>query len=163
MKKLTTSILVVLVFAGCTSAPKKQIEREREAQIQMQEPADNPQQLIKRAALAFSNAPNLSAEQKARLNDIYVRVYLDALKIRRDMGKAKSLMFMTLAKMDYRSSEISDLKSRIVELDQKRLVLMFKALEDVQEIVGKGIEAEKIYKHFQDYEIPGSVRDYQIE
>lgn len=164
MKKQTTTLLIsLLLLAGCTSETKRQEEREREARIQMQAPADTPQDIVRRAALAFSNAPGLNQEQKVRLGEIYARVYIDAVRIRRDIGKTKSLLFSTLAKADYKSTEITELKNRIVELDHERLVLMFKALEDVQQVVGKGIEAEKIYKHFQDYEVPGRMRDYEIE
>ncbi len=61
---------------------------------------------------------------------------------------------MTLAKVDYKDTEIKNLKNKIVHLDQERLNLMFGALDDVRKVVGMGIEAEKIYKHFQDYEMP---------
>lgn len=158
---IMTGILTALLLTGCSSAQTKQQEREREAQIQRQEPADTPSELAGRAAMAFANAPNLTPEQKLRLSEIYSRVYTEAQKIRREMGKTKSLLFMTLAKADYKSKEIADLKSRIVVLDQERLILMFEALEDVQAVVGQGVEAEKIYKHFREYEQPGRIRDYE--
>ncbi len=164
MKKVTTTLLLgSLVLTGCTSAKVRSEERERQMQIQMQEPADNGDQLMRRAAMAFSNSPGLNPEQKLRLNEIYTKVYIAASRIRREMGKTKSLLFMTLAKVDYRSAEITDLKSRIVSLDQERLTLMFKALDDVQAVVGKGIEAEKIYRHLEYYEVPGRMRDYDIQ
>ncbi|MBY0555446.1 hypothetical protein K2P97_13015 [bacterium] len=151
-------VISSLTLAACSST-KKEREQELALQVKMQEPADTPDQIMHRAAIAFSNADGLTAQQKWMLSDIYSRVYTESMRIRREMGQSKSLLFMTLAKVDYKSSEIDALKKKIVELDQKRLKLMFDALDDVQRIVGKGIEAEKIYKHFQDYEMPNHRRD----
>jgi hypothetical protein len=145
------AVLLMTFQVGCASSEQ---ERDQRSQIRAQQPADSPQAIMERAGFAFTNAPGLTEEQKMRLGAIYSRVYTDASVIRREMGQAKSLLFMKLASADYNSKEISSLKNRIVKLDQRRLDLMFKALDDVQKIVGRGEAAEKIYKHFQDYEIP---------
>ncbi len=149
------SLLTALAFLiSCTTAKKPDAETSTmDREIKYQTPADTPDQIMERAAYAFSNAPGLSAEQKLKLRAIYTRVYADSMRIRRDIGQSKSLLFMTLAKVDYKESEISKLKDKIVKLDMERLDIMFKALDDVRSVVGKGIEAEKIYKHLQDFEI----------
>lgn len=164
-KCLKLSVLsLIIVISACSAVQKKQ-EDNLEKQISNQAPADSPNQIMQRAAMAFSNAEGLSAEQKLKLSGVYSRVYSESMQIRREIGQSKSLLFMTLAKVDYKNSEIKKLKKKIVALDQKRLTLMFAALDEVQIIVGKGIEAEKIYKHFQDYEYPNPnhrVREYQF-
>lgn len=150
-------VLSALILTACATTKKE--EAELALKIKMQEPANTPDQIVHRAAVAFSNADGLTAQQKWMLSDIYSRVYTESMRIRHEMGQSKSLLFMTLAKVDYKSSEIDAIKKKIVELDQKRLKLMFDALDDVQRIVGKGIEAEKIYKHFEDYEMPNHRRE----
>ncbi|MFZ3229335.1 MAG: hypothetical protein WA160_03945 [Pseudobdellovibrio sp.] len=146
-------LLLAINLAACSSA-KKNEDATLAKQTQTQAPADTPDQIMERAALAFSNAEGLTPEQKTKLSAIYTRVYTESKKIRRDMGQSKSLLFMTLAKVDYKEKEIAQLKKQIIALDQKRLAIMFTALDDVQNVVGKGIEAEKIYKHFEYYENP---------
>ncbi|MEK6627868.1 MAG: hypothetical protein AABY53_04530 [Bdellovibrionota bacterium] len=147
------------VLNSCTTAKKPEVDA-MDREIKYQTPADTPDQIMERAAYAFSNAQGLTAEQKTKLRSIYTRVYAESMQIRRDIGQSKSLLFMTLAKVDYKESEITNLKDKIVKLDMRRLDIMFKALDDVRSIVGKGIEAEKIYKHFQDFEIKNiRVRD----
>ena len=79
--------------------------------------------------------------------------------IRRNIGQSKSLMFSRLASVDYDSVEIKKLKERIVKLDQERLNIMFQALADVQAIVGRGIDKEKVYKYFQENELPKNYRE----
>lgn len=158
--KIQTYLIIasILSLTACSSA-KKVNDAELATQAKLQEPADTPDQIMHRAAMAFSNAEGLTAQQKWLLSDIYARVYTESMNIRREMGQNKSLLFMTLAKVDYKKSDITALKNKIIELDQKRLKIMFNALDEVQRIVGHGIEAEKIYKHFQDYEMPNHRRD----
>lgn len=151
---------LVLITTACTSQQKAE-EKQLNQNIQAQKPADTPEQIADRAAMAFSNVEGLTPEQKLKLSNIYKNVYLESMKIRREIGQSKSLLFMTLAKVDYKAKDITNLKKKIVELDQRRLNLMFEALDDVQNVVGRGVEAEKIYKHLEDYEMPRHwIKDY---
>ena len=152
-----TVLSLLLSLSSCVSATKNE-STAMEIQMKAQAPADSPDQIMARAALAFSNAEGLTAEQKLKLNAIYTRVYIESMRIRREIGQGKSLLFMTLAKVNYKDSDIKNIKTKIVGLDQERLNLMFGALDDVQSVVGRGVQAEKIYKHFQDYEIPANMR-----
>lgn len=157
MKKNTIKqgliLIALLASAACTTKAARE-EALMNSEVKAQAPADTPEKIVGRASEAFSNVEGLKPEQKAKLSDIYVRVYTDSKSIRREIGQSKSLLFMTLAKPDYKESEITMLKKKIVALDQKRLNLMFTALDDVQKVVGKGKSTENIYKHFHDYEMP---------
>lgn len=153
MFKFIITLAVAVSALGC-STPQKSEDEKLTAKIKEQAPADSPQQIAMRAAEAFSNAPGLTAEQKLKLHAIYTRVYSESMTIRRDIGQSKSLLFMTVANADYKSADVTKLKQKIVALDQRRLKLMFDALEEVQGVIGKGIEAEKIYKHLHDFEVP---------
>lgn len=153
MKKNLLPLALFIALSSCASQKALSPEQINQ-EVAAQAPADSPDQIMDRAAAAFSNAPGLTPEQKIKLQTIYARVYTNSMRIRRELGQSKSLLFMTLAKVDYKSSEITSLKKKIVGLDQERMTLMFNALDDVQKVIGKGIEAEKIYKHFEDYEIP---------
>lgn len=155
MKLLLVTLLSALALAGCTTT---QTERQEQREIKAQAPADTPEEIAGRASKAFSDAPGLTEEQKAKLNTIYTQVYTESMQIRREMGQAKSLLFMTLAKPDYRASQITSLKNKIVKLDKQRLQIMFDALDDVQAVVGNGAEKENIYRHFEDHEYPRGMR-----
>jgi hypothetical protein len=151
--KLGLILILILASAACTTKAARE-EALMNSEVKAQAPADTPEKIVGRASEAFSNVEGLKPEQKAKLSDIYVRVYTDSKSIRREIGQSKSLLFMTLAKPEYKESEITMLKKKIVALDQRRLNLMFAALDDVQKVVGKGKSTEHIYKHFHDYEMP---------
>lgn len=149
-KKILIILMAFVALQSCSTKTTKE-ERQQEVQIRKQEPADTPQEIAERAAAIFANAPDLTEQQKQQLDTIYRNVYDEAMIIRRDIGQTKSLMYMTLVRADYKSTEIENLKKKIVALDKKRLDLMFDALEDVQKVVGRGIDKEKTYKQLSSF------------
>lgn len=158
MTKFLLILISVLSLASCATTESKD-DRDLNVKVKAQQAADNPQDIAARAAEAFSAAPGLSADQKMRLHAIYTRVYVESMQIRREIGKSKSLLFMNLANPDYKASEMTRLKKKIINLDQKRLNIMFEAFDEVQKIVGRGTENDKIYQHFLNHEYP-SKYDY---
>lgn len=148
----------LLLLGGCASTQK--VDPVLEKKIEAQVAPENPSQMMYQAAVAFSNAPGLTEPQKAKLTEIYNRVFTESSQIRTDIGKTKSLLFLTLANPNYKPTEVKEMKNRIVALDQKRMTIMFKALDQVQEIVGHGAGTDKIYRHFEDYEFP---RNHELQ
>lgn len=149
-------LLTILLVTSCNSASKKQ-EAEVAQEVSQQQPANTPEQIADRASEAFSKAEGLTELQRQKLIAIYMDTYAQAMEIRTEMGKSKALLFMKAADVNYKSNEIEILKNKIVDLDQKRLNLMFKALTKVQNVVGYGKDREQIYKRFYDFEIPRGV------
>lgn len=163
MKSVTlTGAVVTLIFYGCSTKEARTDQEVRassetktlEERIAAEPPANSPNEIAARASQAFANARGLSDDQRRRLAAIYLRTYSDALSIRTEIGKSKSLLFKMISQSAHDSKEVQKLKSKIVELDQRRLTLMFKALEDVQAVVGYGKGKDEIYRHFYDYEYP---------
>jgi hypothetical protein len=122
--------------------------------IQIQRPANTPEEIRDRAAETFSNASGLTPDQKLRIKKVYLKTYDSAKDIGMKIGKSKSLLFMTIAEKNYSAKNVEEIKSRIVELDNNRLKIMFSALEEVQTIVGQGNDRLELYKHFFDFEEP---------
>jgi Spy/CpxP family protein refolding chaperone len=156
--KSRTSLFVILcagtlLIASC-STKNKAAEMDLERQIHAQPEASSPKEIENRAAEAFANAPGLTNEQKAKLKVIYQRVYAEASGIRKEIGQSKSMMFQLVANNDYRSADIQRLQNKIVALDLKRLDIMFKALEEVQGVIGYGKDKDELYWRLRHYEFP---------
>lgn len=152
-KNKIVMIAALALTMGCSSSPKNQ-KSELDQKIQSEAPANTPEAIAQRAAETFAGAPGLTEAQKSKLMEIYINTYTDARSIRTEMGQAKSLLFKTISTKDYRSRDVQVLKEKIVKLDQARLKLMFKALEDVQKVVGYGEEKSPLFEHFENFEIP---------
>lgn len=153
LKSVTAALLMVSVTMGCAS--KKTTENpELDQRVRGEPTANSPEAIAHRAGQVFSSAPGLSPEQKMKLSDIYTHVYLEALSIRTEIGQSKSLLFKLVSSKDFKSKEVDQLKKKIVALDHRRLDIMFKALDDVQKVVGFGDDKGEIYQHFRQYELP---------
>lgn len=164
MKKFTSVMLVfglALGLAACGSASKSE-QAALDQKVSSEVPVRSPEQMLSRAAASFSNIEGLTTEEKMKLTEVYTNTYVKSMDIRKEIGQSKSLLFKTLAKKDYKDSEINALKKKIVQLDQNRLDLMFKTLDDVQKIVGKNTPAsQKIYEHLERYDYPMVREQYQ--
>ena len=151
-------ILLALLFTACTSGkprPEVQLPAELEQRMASSGPGDNGSNAIaRRAAEDFIGMKGISPDQRAKLMGIYIATYDQALKIHNEISLSKFKLFDLISSTSYSSAAVDNLKQKIVDLDQKRLVVMFKALSDVQDVVGYGKGKAPIYKHFYDYEHP---------
>jgi hypothetical protein len=155
---------VVLFFIGCAffvgvgcSTKSTKSESDLDRTVKHENEANTPEEIAQRAAEVFASAPGLSSEQKLKLLGIYSRTYKESMSIRSEIGKSKSLLFKLVASVKYNSKDVEQLKKKVVDLDQRRLNVMFKALEDVQGVVGYGAGKQELYEHFRHYEVPGGV------
>lgn len=160
MKKHLGVSLLFLCACGLLTAcntpakPAEPAPPSLEARVKAEPPAMSPDAIAERGAQTFINAPGLSDDQKRKIMAVYIRTFNEAISIRNEIGQSKSLLFKLVATVSYKSKEVESLKARIVALDQKRLQVMFKALEEIQGIVGTGKDKEELWKHFYDFEYP---------
>lgn len=147
--------MAFFLLSGCATK-SKQCESDLDRTVKLENPANNPSAIGQRAAEVFASAPGLTDEQKQKLLAIYSRTYIEASEIRIKMGKGKSLLFKLVASVNYKSKDVEDLKNKIVSWDKKRLDIMFKALADVQAVVGYGHGKEELYEHLRNYQTPGN-------
>ncbi len=145
--------LAIVAIAGCSSSQnlrKQEIDRAVRA-----EPAiSSPEEIANRAVEILSNAPGITLQQRADLSRIYTEAYLENYSIRTEIGKTTSLLFKVIASKNYKSSEVTQLKNKIRDLDHLRLKKAFKALDDIQAVVGYGANKEDTYKYFEYYDFP---------
>ncbi|KYG67986.1 hypothetical protein AZI87_01570 [Bdellovibrio bacteriovorus] len=149
---LMTSILICV---GCQTMPSYN-EAELDRKIQEEKPANTPEDIVQRAADVFSSAPNLTEDQRIRLNRLYLKTYADSMQIRKEIGQMKSLLFKEAAIKKFKTGDVNQLTQRIVAADNRRLNIMFKALEEMQSIVGYGEDKQELYEYLRNYEIPGN-------
>lgn len=92
---------------------------------------------------AFMNAPGLTDAQKIKLSEIMKATFGEAQKIKLEIANQKVDLFEVITNPAAQDSEVTKIKRKIVELDKKRLDLMFKSLDAVQKVVGKNPETGK--------------------
>lgn len=150
-------IIAISLLGACSSHDTRQevqLPSEIEQKMASSPGAGGTNGIARRAAEDFIGMKGITPDQRAKLINIYLSTYDQALKIHNDISLSKFKLFDLISSTSYSSSAVDTLKQKIVDLDQKRLVIMFKALADVQDVVGYGKDKAPIYKHFYDYEHP---------
>ena len=155
MWKVILPIVSFFTIAGCQTMETAQ-EPNLDQRIKAEKQASTPEEIAQRAADVFSSIPNLTTEQRTQLNKLYLKTYAESSQIRKEIGQMKSLLFKEAAVKKFKSKDLNELTSRIVEADQRRLNLMFKALEELQKIVGYGEDKKELYEHLRHYDAPGA-------
>lgn len=153
MSKIILLFVSLLFIAGCASKADKNAALEQ--RIKAEPPANTPEEIAQRAADVFASAPGLTDEQRNKLRALYLKTYAESYAIRKEIGQMKSLLFKEAAVNKFKSKEINQLTSRILEADQRRLNIMFLALEEMQKIVGYGEDKKDLYEHLRRYDYPG--------
>ena len=162
LKQTFTLLFCLTALNGCASLGGRNQQKSSapianstlEEKIAAEPPAPDANAIALRAAEAFSNAEGLTPKQKQKLMEIYHHTYEEAIAIQTEIGKSKSLLFKLISSVSYDSDDVDRIRKKVVDLDQKRLALMFQALADVQTVVGYGKGKEDFYKHFYDFEMP---------
>lgn len=146
------SILAASLQGCAVNEPRPDPSQPTLAERQAANQPNNP--IARRAAEDFIGMKGITPDQRARLITIYLSTYDQALKIQKEITTSKIKLFDVISSTSYSSGTVETLKQKIVDLDQTRLVIMFKALADVQDVVGYGKDKEPLYKHFYDFEHP---------
>ncbi|KHD87377.1 MAG: hypothetical protein OM95_14870 [Bdellovibrio sp. ArHS] len=155
MQKALIVATAFLILAGCQTMTYDN-EQALDRKIQDEQQANTPEDIVQRAADVFSSAPGLTDEQRQKLKTLYLRTYAQSWQIRKEIGQMKSLLFKEAAVNKFSSPDINELTQRIVAADNRRLNIMFSALEELQSIVGYGEDKKNLYEKLRNYEIPGN-------
>lgn len=156
MKKMVKYLTIgtaLLGLSACASKSEKQAEQKVEQSVQAENPATQKGELAARGANTFMNATGLTDAQKSKLMDVHAKTYTEAQKIGNELTQTKAALFKTLVSPTSTKKEINLLKKKIVSLDKQRLDTMFKAIEEVEKIVGKTAQSADIYKEFYNIEV----------
>ncbi|MEK2646210.1 hypothetical protein [Bdellovibrio sp. BCCA] len=146
--------VILLLCSGCASTETKQSSLDQRIHAEPQ--ANTPEEIASRAAEVFSSAPGLTAEQRKKLNSLYLKTYADSRQIRNEIGQMKSLLFKEAAMKKFNSKDMTELTQKIVAADQRRLNVMFSAFQEMQNIVGYGSDKKEIYERLREYDYPGN-------
>lgn len=116
--------------------------------------ANSESNIKKMAEDVFAMTPGLTEAQRQKLSDVLRKTATEGAEIRKQIGEAKTDLFKAASSKAFASKEVTEIKDKITKLDQKRLVLMYQALADVQNIVGFGPEKEELYRRLREYDNP---------
>ena len=122
----------VVGLAGCAQKP---VETNLAAKVANEKEVSSPQELQTDASVLIERA-NLKPEQKANLKNLQAETSRELQNLREESLKMRSILIKDVFAKDYNKSEVELVQSKIKDLDQKRLAVMFAALTKANVILG---------------------------
>ena len=149
MSKRTFRMAVMggLVFwiSACTTSPE---QKSIESQIEKEPRTFSQQQMVAKGHSILLNHPDMTEEQRRKMKRVYAETMAKSQKIRMEMSKVKGVFFKQLFKSTRNDKELRILRKKLIDLNEKKMDVMFDALYEAQTILGKGFPAEEIPVQF---------------
>lgn len=142
MKKLLLA-LVIMASGWALANDSKKASHENKASEAKEEQSN----IAQIGHDAFMKAPGLTEAQKIKLSDVMKTTFSDAQKIKIEIANQKIDLFDAITNPTAKDTDVQNIKKKIADLDQKRLALMFKSLDEVQKIIGKNPETGKYLRN----------------
>lgn len=147
--KTMFAVAAMTVLAACASKRNQQMEAKMEQQPSLQTPAQ-----IEAAAQAdLASIPNLSDEQRTKLQQIQNHAKIEAARIKTELGQARSLLFKTVSDPNSKRSEINWAKNKIVKLERQRVDLMLNSVDQVEKVIGRKPSNQEMLERYFDEDI----------
>ena len=148
MKKFL-SILTLVALSACAHAPLEHVVDQKlatEAQV------ENSDQLSLKAEREIKNSPSLNDDQKNQLLDLRYKTHEELTKLQQESLKLRDLLITDFTQPVTSSNEIEIIKNRLKKVEQKRLVVMFSAIDQATLILGpKNPVNYRILRNFGDF------------
>ena len=142
---LALAALGVLALAGCAHTSENQALDAKVAQTEPKTRAELGQE----AKQTIATSPDLSADQKKRLEDLRVatRTKIDALT--GESQRLRTILVEDVLATDDRHDEVKRVQNRMRKVESKRLNAMFDAVDEANLILGR--EARSNTPYFEEF------------
>ncbi|PWU21957.1 MAG: hypothetical protein C5B49_01805 [Bdellovibrio sp.] len=133
---ILATIPVVLACASEEKKAEQRVENEQNMQIGV----SSPKQAANVGRLAIERSEKLTPAQKEKFIAILNKTQTETLAIKEQEGQLKSALFQDLASAKYDDQMVRVYKSKLQDLEKKKLDLMFSSLDQVRDL----LHAEKV-------------------
>ena len=130
--KLNFMFLFLATLVGCSSANKKVLDQKMEA-----ESVDSRAELKIETKNSIDNAVNLTQEQKQKLNTLRSSVSKKIDELNKQSLELRSILVKNIVSTNYNSDEVSLIKVRMRKLEDKKLMAIFKSIDEANQILGR--------------------------
>lgn len=133
MKRLGMSVLFLATMAtGCTSVDKNVDQKEAASP-----PVESRTDLNKEARLFIEKAKGISEDQRQKLLTLRHATRSSIGQLQEESLKLRSLLIQEILTSQYNSSEVDVIKSRLKKVEERRLTVMFDAVDKANKIIGR--------------------------
>jgi PBP1b-binding outer membrane lipoprotein LpoB len=132
--------LAALALQGCAhSAAERHVDQEVAQETAVKSRSD----IGAEAGALIQTAPGLSDDQRARLSAVRASTHAQLDELGAQSLKLRALLVKDLISTDYNEDEVELIKKRIKKLENKRLSVIFGAVEQTNSILGREAAANR--------------------
>lgn len=124
---------LVLLMAGCAHKADKKLDE----QLAQTPDVKNRAELREKTEDKIENDASLSADQKTKLIQLRDSTRAENDKLQKESLKLRSLLVDKLLTTDYKQSDVDAIKKRMKDIENERLSLTFKNIDEANKILGR--------------------------
>jgi hypothetical protein len=108
-------------------------------------PVSGPAELRKTTADTIASTPGITEDQRAKLVVIQKTTEGKLDKLRQESLKMRELLIQEVVRTDgYNDNEVNRIKSRLKDVEGKRLTTLFKALDQANDVLGHQTQRKQV-------------------
>ena len=127
------NLLLLAVFCGCSSLNNKNLDQK----ISHETHVTTREELRTETKDSIENSVNLTADQKKQLTELRLSITNQTNEMNKKSLELRSVLLKDILSTNYNHKEVGLIKNRMKKLEEKRLTMIFDALDKANVIMGR--------------------------
>jgi hypothetical protein len=141
-KKTLLVLISIAIFSSCAT---KKVDQNVDAKLAQTPPVSGPAELNKDASNTIATAPGITDDQRAKLIAIQKTIQEKLGKLREESLKMRELLIQEVVRTEnYNDNEVNRIKSRLKDVENKRLATLFKGLDQANDVLGHKTQRKQV-------------------
>lgn len=133
-KKLSLTLIAIALFSSCAT---KKIDQTIDNKVAQTPNISGPGELRQNTTDAIASTPGITEDQRAKLVEIQKTTEGKLDRLREESLKMRQLLLQEVVRTEnYNDDEVNRIKTRLKDVDNKRLTTLFKALDQANDVLG---------------------------
>ena len=128
------AILLLSLAFGCSH---EAVEKDISQKMNRESDVTSQDDLTSKANLVVQNAKGISNDQRRRLMELRSATTMQLEINWQQQLKLKSVLIKEVIQTDYKENEVELIKSKLKDLESKRLAIMFSSVDEANRIMGR--------------------------
>lgn len=135
-------LLALASFQACSHGSSDQASNQVDNKVAQQDNIQSRNDLSKQTQNSIQTAPGLTADQRSQLEAVRSTTQAKVNALSTESLRLRSVLVSDLLAQDYNAAEVSLVKKKIKAAEEKRLTIIFDAVDKVKKILGRQASSE---------------------
>jgi hypothetical protein len=146
MHKITVTLAILLLFAGCAHSS---VDEQLDKKLADESGVNSSGELKKETKADLLKAKNITPGQKAELEKLRQDFAQSETAIYQRTLKLRAVLVKDMVAVNYNEAEVRLIQDRMRDLEDKRLTLQFAAIDRANHILGHDLDEDILNDYFE--------------